>query len=80
MRGQLAGLVNEPRHKDEDDKVSEEALVAARRGFKGPAQQSAGQRQTDPCCSGCQLRFIQQSPLLERSCQDSDNSLSPPLH
>lgn len=30
MLGQLAGLVNKPRHKDEDDKDSEEALVAWR--------------------------------------------------
>lgn len=30
LLGQLAGLVNKPRHKDEDDKESEEALVAWR--------------------------------------------------
>lgn len=47
MHGQLTGLVNKPRHKDEDDKESEEALVAAKGGFfEGPAQQSVRQRQT----------------------------------
>ena len=33
MHGQLAGLVNKPHHKDEDDKESKEALVATSRAF-----------------------------------------------
>lgn len=48
MRGQLAGLVNKPRHKDGDDKERGEALAAARGGLEGPAQQSVGQRLTEP--------------------------------
>lgn len=33
MQGQLVGLVNKPRHKDEDDKEGKEALVATSRAF-----------------------------------------------
>lgn len=50
MRGQLAGLVNKPRHKDGDDKESEEALAAARGGLEGPALSvwGSGGRESEP--------------------------------
>lgn len=79
LLGQLAGLVNKPRHKDEDDKESEEALVAWRGwewGLRGPSPAVCRTALTHEAALCPSERH---SSLLGRSCCGLDNSRSPLL-
>lgn len=59
VRGQIAGHVNKPRHKDGDDKESKRTQAACEEGFKGraPSLQDCAYPATGVC-----LEFLPSGP------------------